>query len=339
MSTLDFDSLYKKGIEGGDYNGRAPSIRASGVPFCPRKFLFSYTAYLDSGSYWDAKGDFFCDIGTAVHNVIQKWVPKYSPGYFVGNWECYGPRCINRVFEGGNGKIPKYHEEPFVVEAVAGPIPCPKCGKMMSYGELKLNFPDAPMTGHTDGLLIDRDFAAKTYGVKSVQALNKLIKKKLKTKIPAWVLELKSTGKWNLPKIRKSGEPVYTQHKAQATIYTSALRKIAPTGLNLNGIDIKGYIFKYIARDHPNSVSIDIVKEVETDKLYNNTCKMVNMLHASFKGKLGEVYKLFPCKKWPFLYEDCEWTEMCFPLSKVDFKEMVFRVGKAYRDGEGDQWG
>jgi len=316
---VNFDSLYLSAFKVEEKTNKAPDIRASSMPFCPKKFLFKFYEFLDNGSRWDFFGDFYCNIGTSIHSTVQKWVPLASPGYLLGDWRC---RKCKRI-----------------VACSVGPFPCPNCGTLMSYQEFSLKFLDAPVTGHCDGVIIDKLFALEWMKKSSrykkllskgseIVALNQLIHSREKIKIPAWVLELKSTGIYNAKSITQPS----TSHMAQSTIYTSGLKKILPHRFGIHTIKVKGYLIKYISRDNPRVRSKDLKKRVKDDGFYYLTCKMVNTLFDSFKTlKVKKLYKTSPCKQLPEIYKDCAYDSMCEETSKKELKKILKKVRRHFK--------
>jgi hypothetical protein len=114
------------------------TFRASQLPICPRDFLFwewteSERRPKDAESF---RMDFYCDIGTAVHAVMQKWLGRANAIY--GNWACQNPKCN--------------HYDEVVVEDILGVQSCPHCGKETIYEEYQLSHPSG-LSAHPDGLL------------------------------------------------------------------------------------------------------------------------------------------------------------------------------------------
>jgi len=268
---IDFNVMHEQNIKCYEYSNRKPEIRASNMPFCPRQFIFKYRDYYNQEETWDFLGDFYCNIGTSIHSTLQKWIPMANPGFFLGNWKCR--RC--KIF----------------ISFKVGPQYCPNCGNLMEYREFLLNFIDAPVGGHCDGVILSKNetnrLCEKYYKHVSILNINKLINSKKKIKIPALVFEAKSTGLWTIKNISTP----YTPHKCQSEIYTSSLRKILSKRYNNNIINIKGYLIKYFSRDNPRIVSDDFIKIVKKNTLYKNTCKMVNLTMDSIRTlKIDKIY-------------------------------------------------
>lgn len=286
------DQIYKKALKLSE-PGRPPEIRPSSMPFCPTKFLLKNLEYLNNNITWDYFGDFFCDIGTSIHSTLQKWLPRGMPGVIVGNWYC--KHCNTKLI------------------ALVGPVVC-NCGHMMTYHEFTITFKDASVRGHTDGILLDYEFIKSVYGFDpstNPKKVNKLIRsKKLKHKIPAYILEYKSSNFWFI----KNAKAPKNEHRCQATIYTSAFKK-SKEAYGLHGIDLVGFIIKYYARENPNSTSSDFIIKVDNDKMYKVMCKIVNLIHAIIekptKSNVREAYDLKPCERWPVIYEKCEFESIC----------------------------
>ena len=326
------DELYNKILIAKEVEHRPPSIRASGMPFCPIKFVYKYYDYHQTGhGINDYQKDFYCNIGTCVHSTVQKWIPQVNPGYILGNWECNN--CGDWIKD---PKAPRgQYFKKLVVYNKVGPIPCPNCKKMMDYNEFEITFPDAPITGHTDGvlLLLDKVKCFETYklptGGYDVDFINTYISKKNKEKIPAYVLEWKTTSKHNAYGMK---EPAMN-YRCQATTYASALKRVIPDVYKLHNIDMRGYLIKYVSRDAPFLTTDDFMTEVDNDKLYLNMCKLVNRLFYAFENKtIGKIRDVKPCKKWPSLYvgKECAYEDLCHSESDKDFIKMLKVVRKEY---------
>ena len=111
--------------------GREAEFRASSLPFCPLRFLVDrHTPRTEQFT-----SDFYFKIGTAIHELFQRWMPlensKYRP---YGGWKC--GKCRH--------------------EAAIGLMPatlCPKCKAEHSwrYQELTVNL--FRLSGHIDMVL------------------------------------------------------------------------------------------------------------------------------------------------------------------------------------------
>lgn len=302
MKNISFGNMYNNVFNTNERVYDRPEIRASNMPFCPKKFIFSYSEFLSKNyTTWEYTGDFYCDIGTSVHEAVQKWItmPQENSGIIFGNWKC--KKCNKKL------------------KLRVGPQIC--CGTPMEYEELSLDFVDCPMTGHCDGVLLDTK-------IRDVNKLNKKIKNGSKKSIPAWILELKTT---SLYKAKNITAPQFN-HASQAEIYTSALRKILTHRFNIDNIDLKGFIIKYISRDNPFVTSKDIEQKVDKeDKLYYYTCELVNDIYRSFANrKYKKLWKRKPCKDMPNLFGECDWEEFCRDATFKDFKTICENVRKDF---------
>ena len=96
--------------------------------FCQVSFLIP----LIEGAYEEETftKDFYCDVGTAVHSVLQKWFGL--TGNLYGLWKC--PVC-DKIIKEGFG--PVYHKP---------------CNSICIYDEYSLNYKE--LTGHCDGIVI-----------------------------------------------------------------------------------------------------------------------------------------------------------------------------------------
>lgn len=326
------EEMYKKIFDITDTEDRAPGLRASSMPICPNKYLYDYYNYLSRGfSKVDYCKDFYCGIGTSVHSAVQKWLPIANPGILMGNWEC--KYCGKWVKDENCYKGRRWVN--FIVYNKVGPINCPKCKRRMEYSEFELVFPDGKITGHTDGLLLRLDKLPEKIinmikdksGLFVPEKVNALIKKG-KTKIPALVLELKTTSKYQVVSLK---EPKL-EHRCQATVYASAFKRVLPTVFKLPSIQSEGYLVKYISRDAPQATSQDFIKIVDNDKLYLNMCKLANIFYGCIKNNNPKkLWSIKPCKKWPSLYPNCEFEDFCFKLSAKEYKDMFKKVKEALR--------
>ena len=107
---------------------REPALRPSSMPFCSIILLNAYIAWYHGEGSWGMSGDFYTSIGTQVHEIIQKWIPRQ--GDLVGNWVC--PACEK------TRKVTTENE-------------C-ECGSMMNYEEIEVRYQG--VTGHIDTVLL-----------------------------------------------------------------------------------------------------------------------------------------------------------------------------------------
>ena len=128
-------------------------FRCSGFPFCPLKWIADT---LDpKKEITRFQSEFYMDVGTTVHRVLQKWMSRIQGGLF-GNWKCLTCNAT--------------------VSLSWSPQRCPGCGAAMEYEEVSFTEPTTGLTGHTDGLTRwkkDSDdllvFDIKTIGVERLQ--------------------------------------------------------------------------------------------------------------------------------------------------------------------------
>lgn len=290
------NNTYRKAIKLEEVSLRKPTFRGSGVPFCPMKLLIDSLNYYHGVENWNYNGDFYCDIGTAIHSVLQKWLPRADPLY-VGNWEC--KKCNIKIY------------------AKAGPLHCPSCNQEMMYDEFNLDFLKCNANGHCDGVFLDKDSVLKHIKTKTIttESINDLLKKQVKLK--GKILEFKSTGQFAVRNLKKP----HHKHKLQATTYVGCANSCLKTMYNVN-IDITGYVIKYFARENPNLVSQDFENAVD-DQLYKIMCKIVNHTYNFIKNP-GKKYKKFynfrPCDIYPTIFQECENESFCKDFSFKEFK-------------------
>jgi len=98
--------------------------------------------------------DFFCNIGTVVHSVVQKWLGITENLY--GKWKCI--KCNKIIHEG------------------FGPVIC-ECKNLCEYEEYELSY--NILTGHCDGLfLINKKFYIFELKTISTRGLTERIKER-----------------------------------------------------------------------------------------------------------------------------------------------------------------
>lgn len=137
-------------------------FRASGLPACPLQhvwYRFDRAANALPGRRESFTKDFYTEIGTAVHTVVQRWLGRLN--VLFGDWRC--PSCTDVVYKGR-----------------LGTVTC-DCGAETVYEEL--SFAGKP-SGHCDGLIKlgqltpnEHDFAVLEVKTTSQRRLEQVIKK------------------------------------------------------------------------------------------------------------------------------------------------------------------
>lgn len=108
--------------------GRIHNLRPSQMPFCPIGFFVNH-ATMGMVSTMDFMGEYYTKVGTAVHEVMQKFL---SPsGKFLADWEC---KCC--------GKWRRFSTK----------SEC--CDTTMEYHELLIDCKG--VVGHIDAVFVDR---------------------------------------------------------------------------------------------------------------------------------------------------------------------------------------
>lgn len=299
---------------------RKSQIRTSSVPICPKWFILDNANPVFEESYGM---DFYTGIGTSIHSTVQKWFPFSSPLIMFGNWKCLNPDC---------GKI-AYRK--------LGPLKCKNCGADTGYEEFSMRFIDAPISGHSDGILLDIDpDMAQFINDHGFSHLD------LKKNIEAWVLELKSSGTHRI--MQKNEKGADARHKLQAGMYSVGFDKILKQKYGFP-IDVKGYVIKYLGRDIPTLLSRDFKETPENAKhVYEVTCKAVNLLiKGIIQDKPGSIFKFKPCEDHSDLYLlpsfkqsnsspfrlTCEYEKVCKSVDGAEFKKIFKEVRKSlFRD-------
>lgn len=174
------ESLIRKLNEAQSGEYREYRFRASSLPYCQLRHVWSKLSK-------DAKrtpkqvrtytGDFYLEVGTAIHTVIQRWLGRL--GYLYGFWKCHNKFCSGSE-----------------VGPLLGEQTCEKCKNKMVYEEFVLRDDKSSFSGHTDGLI-------KPPGLDLPE--NKYV-----------VLEVKSIGESGMDKVRREGIPEHYQLQASA---------------------------------------------------------------------------------------------------------------------------
>lgn len=103
-------------------------FRGSGLPYCHVAHLLTLCHEDDEMVYErPLAADFFLNVGTAVHTVVQRLMVNW----LWGDWIC--EKCQN------------------VIKLSYNPGKC--CGKQLVYQELQLKVPGTDFSGHPDGVL------------------------------------------------------------------------------------------------------------------------------------------------------------------------------------------
>lgn len=123
------DSIMMEAAEAKEVRHVAPAFRCSSMPFCPLVNLLLDTR-TDSYSM-----DFYTTIGTAVHEVHQKWIPKTRfKDRVYGHWAC---KSCGQVHEGKKGR------------PILMPADCNDCGPSdFTYVEITVKYKG--LEGHID---------------------------------------------------------------------------------------------------------------------------------------------------------------------------------------------
>lgn len=325
---FSFDLVYDNSINlEAPTNPRPPVFRLSDSPFCPLKTLQEWRDHIFSENIWSFRGDFYCDIGTAVHNALQKWIPRANPGIFIGNWRC--KHCCSHPYLDNCEKCTKNCK--FYKEALVGPQRCPVCGNYMAYEEFQYLLPNVPASGHSDGLMLFDP--KKVMGLAGelnedhLSLINKMVRdKNADESFPAYVLEFKTTGK---TRVLNMTEPL-PHHKAQASMYVGCCHEILGKKYGLYNIDVKGVIIKYIARDSPDMRSKDFEVIIENNAYYKYNKSMIykavkGFYHSNLDKFTPEV---LPCsKEAPFasFYKECPYEQSCekFRSSRKNMNDVL----------------
>jgi hypothetical protein len=218
-SALDLNTL----IQGPP---RKPEFRVSSLPYCP--ILESDKHFYPTQDSMNYGFSFYVNIGTAVHSVLQQFLPASSKfgEHVFGSWHC--ANCSQtkiHTFRPPNGSC-------------TNNLP-----HLWIYDEIEFKYKG--LSGHLDMLSID---PTKT----KFGASKKILK-------PWWVAwEFKTTGSGSI----KSGYnlPV-AKHPFQIRTYCYLLRV-------LYNIKVKQFVIVYISRDRPEYENTKRYSYAYTDEMY-----------------------------------------------------------------------
>ena len=131
-----FSQIYEELIRGKVGQLYKPDWRVSSLPRCQVElFLGTITKDKEPLKKWLPKknqlSEFYLEIGSGVHNVIQKWGSK-TP-YLLGNWKCWNCKRV-------------YSE-------ITPQVQC--CGRGTQYQEVEFQYSVGShvLTGHADGII------------------------------------------------------------------------------------------------------------------------------------------------------------------------------------------
>lgn len=163
-------------------------LRVSGLPYCGLKDAYlKMIGHVEEDR--DAGMSYYCGVGTAAHEVFQRWLGLNGRVY--GDWKCRSKKCGHAV---------RFSEQHL----------CPKCGSEMQYEEFTVKA-FKYLSGHTDGLFRSKDgrfwlIDYKTCSVRIIETQHKhkmlpyrknvhqisayvpLLERKLKIEIAGWML-------------------------------------------------------------------------------------------------------------------------------------------------------
>jgi hypothetical protein len=111
-------------------------FRVSSLPYCP--VLNLYEDFHGSEDHNYSKG-FYTSIGTAIHEVMQQFLPHHPTAKIFGNWQC--SKCGNKIDHVFNKEAKKK------LKCSDGK----KCWPHVKYKELELLWKN--LSGHTDMLI------------------------------------------------------------------------------------------------------------------------------------------------------------------------------------------
>lgn len=126
-------------------NWRKPAdVRPSSFPFCPRKYAFEKLGLVQPDTF-DVSSCFYTEVGKAVHYVAQNAIAR--TGRLWGYWKCARPSC-GRVFDQNPSFYPTDKQ-------------CPKCqANLFEYEEMALEDEEIGLRGHTDGVIVYKNYSA-----------------------------------------------------------------------------------------------------------------------------------------------------------------------------------
>lgn len=127
----EFNQVYKESLglqlpSAADIN-RLINLRCSQLPFCPSSLILPYLQH-GLTRFMDMRGAYYTTVGTAVHEVMQRYLSK--SGRFLADYVC--PKC---------GKIYRLSHQPYC------------CGRETKYHEVDIDW--MGIQGHIDAIFQD----------------------------------------------------------------------------------------------------------------------------------------------------------------------------------------
>ena len=167
-------------------------------------------------------GDFYREVGIAVHKVLQKWLARLN--VIFGYWRC------RRAVEALTRPFPSKRTSCKNLALVGPSMPpkgnCPECHGDYEYVEMKVSYPATNFEGFVDGLVQPPQF-----GLAEDEFL---------------VLEGKTTQTNKLNDLKAPGG-LSRAYMLQGVVYAHLLAEM--------GYKIKGVLYLFVPRDKPKQVT------------------------------------------------------------------------------------
>lgn len=137
LSTIKLDYTIKKLIketvnDTAEEDHRPPELRPSSMPFC--SVILLRDLILQKEQKTSMKSDFYMSIGTVLHSVLQKWIPRQGRG--LGDWV-----CVKETVR-GKKKVKCGKRKKLTIDNIC------ECGEIMTYEEIEVSYKG--ITGHID---------------------------------------------------------------------------------------------------------------------------------------------------------------------------------------------
>jgi hypothetical protein len=265
----------------------AADVRPSSFPFCPRKYVMERLG-LRMPSDFRVESNFYTEIGKAVHYVAQNAIAR--TGKLWGFWSCPNPNCKNPDPRKFVSKKPSFLPES-----------CKFCGfDKLAYEEIRLEYPEVGLRGHTDGIIVYKNYSSIL---------------EIKTSGDEKVTRLKSSSDEHVRLLFQTEAPWYG-YLHQASTYASLANLTFPQIPEVKYVD-----YLIFSRDNPKNVAsfrlsvpdMDWWREIRARIIMAQEARQLLILPLGF-AKDQEDIGVLPSCKW------CQHKDVCMnPGGKIKY--------------------
>ena len=228
---------------------RSSKLRSSLLPYCGLRDYYHWLRN-EQPAPFNLLSTMYMDIGTAVHETLQQYLPKFfSKLGVLADWiPCNHIECPYRK------RFPKH--KPVAVSSAA----CPQCAKYPEHREIEIN--DAPASSHIDSLYVIGN-TKRTY-----------------------IIDYKTTSKSSLNGIKHGRQFPGVEYRWQLASYVNNIYE----DLEKHGYELCGALLIYFERDAPANfhiVPVDIDLSAEGRATNQNILNRMSAGHDLQTKVLG----------------------------------------------------